>query len=181
MGRTCQSSSLLSSSGCSWLSDESFSGQHTGHLSLTRGEGIASTAGIACSGVVGHMDGAIFSYRNAPVVGGHAGGSTYLQNCQVILTLPACTVLAEALEGRRQLPLWLWRSSVACPLFLFTLLLLSIATDFQVVALHRTPRLRPRRSRSTRLIPRPGWGTHNPLVEGSSPSGPTILIKFMAL
>lgn len=25
------------------------------------------------------------------------------------------------------------------------------------------------------------WGAHNPLVEGSIPSGPTILTKFMAL
>ena len=38
-------------------------------------------------------------YRNAPVVGGLAGGAAHLQSCQAFLTAPASTVLAEASRG----------------------------------------------------------------------------------
>jgi hypothetical protein len=39
------------------------------------------------------------AYRNAPVVGGLAGGAAHLQSCQTFLTSPASAVLAEASEG----------------------------------------------------------------------------------
>jgi hypothetical protein len=69
------------------------------------------------------MGGAIFSvYRNAPVVGGLAGGSAHLQNCQAILTTPAITVLAEASRGVKIVALMALADLCGLPSLLFTLL-----------------------------------------------------------
>ena len=104
---------------------------------------IARTAGIACCSVgFGHIRkprhngrGYIVNYRNASVVGGLAGGSSHLQSCQAFLTSPASTVLAEASRGVKIVALMALANLCGLPSLLFTLLLLSIATDFQVVVL----------------------------------------------
>jgi hypothetical protein len=61
--------------------------------------------------------GYIVSYRNAPVVGGHAGGSAHLQSYQAILITPASTVLAEASRGVKIVALMALAKLMACPLF----------------------------------------------------------------
>ena len=73
-------------------------------------------------------------HRNAPVVGGLAGGAAHLQGCQTFLTAPASAVLAEASRGVKIVALMALANFCDLPSLLFTLLLLSIATDFQVVA-----------------------------------------------
>ena len=73
-------------------------------------------------------------HRNAPVVGGLADGATHLQSCQALLTTPASTALAEASRGVKIVALMALANFCDLPSLLFTLLLLSIATDFQAVA-----------------------------------------------
>ena len=86
--------------------------------------------------------GYIVNYRNAPVVGGHTGGSAHLQNYQAILTLPACAVLAEAFRGVKIVALMALANLLGFALSSFHPLSTSIATDSKVAALtahHRLP------------------------------------------
>ena len=65
---------------------------------------------------------ALFNYRNAPVVGGLAGGFAHLQSCQTFLTSPASTVLAEASRGAKIVALMALANLNGLPSLLFTLL-----------------------------------------------------------
>jgi len=67
-------------------------------------------------------------------LGGLAGGAAHLQSYQAFLTTPASTVLAEASEGKI-VALMALAELCGLPSLLFTLLLTSIATDFQVAVL----------------------------------------------
>ena len=82
-----------------------------------------------------HRRGNILRHRNAPVVGGLAGGAAHLQSCQAFLAAPASTALAEASRGVKIVALMALAYLCGLPSLLFTLLPLSIATDFQSVAL----------------------------------------------
>ena len=61
--------------------------------------------------------------RNAPVVGGFAGGSTHPQSCQAIPTTPASAVLAEASGGVKFVALTALANLFRLPSLLSTLLL----------------------------------------------------------
>ena len=74
-------------------------------------------------------------------MGGLAGGAAHLQSSQAFLTTPASTVLAEASEGKI-VALMALADLCGLPSLLFTLLLISIAADFQVAALQARHGLR---------------------------------------
>ena len=84
---------------------------------------IAAMWNIVCLENPATMGRAIFSYRNAPVVGGLAGVSSHLQSCQAFLTSPTSTVLAEASRGVKIVALMALANLYGLPSLLFTLLL----------------------------------------------------------
>jgi hypothetical protein len=80
------------------------------------------------------VGGATFPAINAPTAGGLAGGAAHPQSRQASLAAPASTALADA-PGRVEIVALMALANLRdLPPLLFTLLLLSIATDFQVVA-----------------------------------------------
>ena len=83
--------------------------------------------------------GYILSYRNAPVVGGLAGGYVHLQSCQTFLTTPASTALAEASRGVKIVALMALANLRGFALSSFHTPTLSIAADFQIVAGSKVP------------------------------------------